>query len=55
MSEEDFYAFTFGNAVRLWTSLNPDFFKGTMVEGAAKRFIDDNATITAVAQSQTRI
>jgi hypothetical protein len=55
MSEEDFYAFTFGNAVRLWTSLNPDFFKGTMVEGAAKRFIDDNATITAVAQNQTRI
>jgi len=32
MSEEDFQAFTFGNAVKLWASLNPDFFKGTVVE-----------------------
>jgi hypothetical protein len=49
MSEEDFYAFTFGNAVKLWTSLNPDFFKGTLVESTVKRFIDDNSTKTAAA------
>ncbi|MBV8054520.1 MAG: amidohydrolase, partial [Deltaproteobacteria bacterium] len=49
MSEEDFRAFTFGNAVKLWTSLNPSFFQSTVVESAAKRFIDDNSTKTAAA------
>jgi hypothetical protein len=39
MCEEDFHAFTFGNAVRLWASLNPDFFKGTAVEKQARLFI----------------
>jgi hypothetical protein len=39
MCEEDFHAFTFGNAVRLWASLNPDFFKGTAVEKQARQFI----------------
>jgi hypothetical protein len=43
MSEEDFYAFTFGNAVNLWTSLNPDFFKGTVVESAVNRLIDESS------------
>ena len=32
MTEEDFQAFTFGNAVKLWARLNPDFFTGTVVE-----------------------
>jgi hypothetical protein len=41
MSEEDFYAFTFANGVSLWTSLNPNFFKGTAVETAVNRFLDD--------------
>jgi len=36
MSEEDFHAFTFGNAVKLWASLNPDFFKGTIVESQVR-------------------
>jgi len=40
MSEEDFHAFSFGNAVRLWASLNPDFFKGTVVEKQARQFIE---------------
>ena len=34
---EDFQAFTFGNAVKLWGSLNPDFFKGTAVESQARQ------------------
>jgi hypothetical protein len=37
MSEEDFQAFTFGNAVKLWASLNPDFFKGTVVESQVRK------------------
>ena len=32
MSEEDFYSFTFGNAVDAWTATNPDFFRNTQVE-----------------------
>jgi predicted TIM-barrel fold metal-dependent hydrolase len=43
MSEEDFYAFTFGNAVRLWAALNRDFFKGTAVEEAVQRFINHSS------------
>jgi predicted TIM-barrel fold metal-dependent hydrolase len=34
ITEPDFRAFTFENAARLHTALNPDFFKGTVVEGA---------------------
>jgi predicted TIM-barrel fold metal-dependent hydrolase len=32
MTEADFRDFTFGNPVRFFTSMNPDFFKGTVVE-----------------------
>jgi predicted TIM-barrel fold metal-dependent hydrolase len=35
ITETDFKAFTFGNAVRLWGTQNPDFFKGTRVEKQA--------------------
>ncbi len=37
MSEEDFHAFTCGNAVKLWAGLNPDFFKGTVVESQVRK------------------
>ena len=37
MTEEDFREFTFVNPAQLWTALNPDFFKGTVVEGAVDR------------------
>jgi len=33
----DFREFTFANAARLHTALNPDFFKGTVVEGAVAK------------------
>ena len=42
MSEEDFHAFSFGNAVRLWASLNRDFFKGTVVEREARQYFEQN-------------
>jgi predicted TIM-barrel fold metal-dependent hydrolase len=35
ISEGDFRDFVFGNAVRFWTSNNPDFFKGTVVDKQA--------------------
>jgi hypothetical protein len=39
MTEEDFRDFVFSNPVKLWTALNPDFFKGTVVEGAVSRYL----------------
>src|ERR1700682_1278340 len=38
MSEKELHAFSFGTPVRLWASLNPDFFKGTVVEQPARQF-----------------
>jgi nitroreductase len=33
---QDFRKFVFGNAARMYTAMNPDFFKGTVVEGAVE-------------------
>jgi len=49
MSEEDFYAFTFGNAVKLWASLNPDFFTGTAVEKEVKQYLEQNGKVQHAA------
>ena len=35
LTDEDFRDFTFGNAVRFWGEVNPEFFRGTAVEKAA--------------------
>jgi hypothetical protein len=35
ITEDDFRDFTFANAVRFWGEVNPDFFKGTLVENEA--------------------
>jgi predicted TIM-barrel fold metal-dependent hydrolase len=37
IGEADFRQFTFENAARLHTALDPDFFKGTVVEGAVAK------------------
>ena len=39
MTEEDFRDFVFGNAVRLWGSSDPDFFKGTVIEKQAAEYL----------------
>ena len=39
MSEEDFRDFVFCNPIRLWTAVNPDFFKCTVVEHAAAHYL----------------
>jgi predicted TIM-barrel fold metal-dependent hydrolase len=36
INEQNFREFTFENAARLHTAMNPDFFKGTVVEGAVE-------------------
>ena len=35
LTDDDFRDFMFGNAVRFWGEVNPDFFRGTTVEKAA--------------------
>src|SRR5437016_14441593 len=35
LTDDDFRDFMFGNAVPFWGEVNPDFFKGTVVETAA--------------------
>jgi predicted TIM-barrel fold metal-dependent hydrolase len=39
MTEEDFRDFAFVYPAELWTSMNPNFFKGTIVEGAVDRLL----------------
>jgi len=39
MDETDFRDFTFGNVVSMHAGMNPDFFKGTVVEDAATRYL----------------
>jgi predicted TIM-barrel fold metal-dependent hydrolase len=39
ITEADFREFVFANAARLHTTLNPDFFKGTVVEDAVARHV----------------
>jgi predicted TIM-barrel fold metal-dependent hydrolase len=42
MSEEDFRDFVFVNPVKHKTDVNPDFFKGTVVEGAVKKLLAES-------------
>jgi predicted TIM-barrel fold metal-dependent hydrolase len=39
VTAEDFRDFVFGNPVKLWTAVNPDFFKGTAVESAVNSYL----------------
>jgi predicted TIM-barrel fold metal-dependent hydrolase len=41
ITTEDFRDFTFANAVRLWGTQNPDFFKGTVVAQQAAAVLDE--------------
>ena len=39
ITREDFRAFVFTSPAELWTAVNPDFFKGTSVEGAVTKLL----------------
>ena len=43
ITEDDFEAFTFRNPVMLHASMNPDFFKGTAVEGAVAKLLSEKS------------
>jgi hypothetical protein len=42
ITEQDFRDFVFVNPVRLWTDMNPNFFKGTVVEAQVDKLLSDN-------------
>ena len=39
INQDDFRDFVFANPARLWAEMNPDFFKGTVVEDAVKKLM----------------
>jgi hypothetical protein len=43
ITDDDFQHFTFTNAVRFWGEVNPDFFKGTIVEKQAQEVLRHGA------------
>ena len=44
MTEEDFHDFAFANSVRFFGGMNPEFFKGTVVERDVEKFLIDPAS-----------
>jgi predicted TIM-barrel fold metal-dependent hydrolase len=42
INEQDFRDFTFTNPAHLWTGMNPDFFKGTVVESQVQKLLSEN-------------
>ncbi|MBV9825289.1 MAG: amidohydrolase [Alphaproteobacteria bacterium] len=49
LTDDNFRDFTFTNAVRLWGTQNPDFFKGTTVEKAAAEVLAERHVPMQVA------
>ncbi len=49
ITEEDFRDFVFGNPVRFWAGMNPNFFKGTAIESQVQKFLTESSSATAVA------
>lgn len=47
LGEADFRDFVFGNVVEMHTAMNPDFFKGTVVESEAEAFKAENTAVAA--------
>ena len=45
MDDGDFRDFVFRNVAELHVQMNPDFYKGTAVEGAVQKLIDDGEIV----------
>lgn len=57
-AQDDFRDFVFTNPATLWTDMNPDFFKGTVVEGQVisswdRKTIGESTIVRSRNQSQT--
>ena len=47
ISEQDLCDFVFVNPARLWTAVNPDFFKGTVVESEVAKLLAGSGAVQA--------
>ena len=47
LTDDDFRDFTFGNVVDMHAGMNPDFFKGTVVEDAVQKYRADSGAMAA--------
>ena len=47
IGDADFRDFSFGNVVEMHTGMNPDFFKGTVVEDEVEKFRAESAAVAA--------
>lgn len=45
IGEADFREMVFGNAVKFWTSTNPNFFQGTVVEDAVRKSLTETVGV----------
>jgi hypothetical protein len=43
ITEDNFRDFVFGNPIRFWTAMNPNFFKGTVVESQVQKFLAEDS------------
>jgi hypothetical protein len=43
ITEDNFRDFVFGNPIRFWTAMNPNFFKGTAVELQVQKFLAEDS------------
>jgi hypothetical protein len=44
LNEDEFRDFAFANAASMWSSMNPNFFKGTIVEGEVAKLLNGRTT-----------
>ena len=47
LDDADFRDFIYGNVVEMHTSMNPDFFNGTVIEDEVEKFKSENAVLAA--------
>ncbi len=53
LTEGNVRDFVFANPVKLWTTLNPDFFKGTVVEDQVRKELSDSGAGSAASSQPT--
>jgi hypothetical protein len=49
ITDEDFRDFSFGNVVGMHAGMNPDFFKGPVVEDTVEKFMTEKAPVAGAA------
>jgi predicted TIM-barrel fold metal-dependent hydrolase len=47
MTDDDFHDFTYGNVVSMHTGMNPDFFKGTVIEAEVEKYKAEQSAAAA--------